>query len=114
MHVALLNERAAKPGYTRLSACVLACLASGGLLLLLSQPNKPGKPVELSSSVLPLYRISASSPFDAGLQHGLLARDRIHGWFATPEMQCLQHRQGGEVEQGSEKLATEDQRLQAR
>lgn len=38
---------------------------------------------------LPLYRIIASSPRDAGERHGRLAKDQIQGWFATQEMQHL-------------------------
>jgi len=34
----------------------------------------------------PLYRIYASSHYDAGLQHGRLARERIRGWFNVVEM----------------------------
>jgi hypothetical protein len=34
----------------------------------------------------PLYNISATSHRDAGLQHGILASDRIKGWLATDEM----------------------------
>ena len=34
----------------------------------------------------PVYRITASSLHDAGLQHGRLARKRISGWLATEEM----------------------------
>lgn len=37
----------------------------------------------------PLFRITASSHFDAGLQHGRLARPRIMGWFSTPEMRSV-------------------------
>jgi len=34
----------------------------------------------------PFYRIYASSHYDAGLQQGRLARERIHGWFDVAEM----------------------------
>jgi hypothetical protein len=37
----------------------------------------------------PLFRISATSSYDAGFQHGQLAQDRIQGWFAGPEMQSV-------------------------
>ena len=37
----------------------------------------------------PMYRIRASSLYDAGLQQGQLARDRIRGWLASPEMTAL-------------------------
>eukprot|EP00927_Polykrikos_kofoidii_P051530 TRINITY_DN45332_c0_g1_i1.p1 TRINITY_DN45332_c0_g1~~TRINITY_DN45332_c0_g1_i1.p1 ORF type:complete len:441 (+),score=38.31 TRINITY_DN45332_c0_g1_i1:87-1409(+) len=35
----------------------------------------------------PLYRINASSYYDAGLKHGRIAQDRIMGWLLTAEMQ---------------------------
>lgn len=37
----------------------------------------------------PFFRIIASSSFDAGLQHGQLAKERIHGWFAGAEVQSV-------------------------
>jgi hypothetical protein len=37
----------------------------------------------------PLFRITAPSSYDAGLQHGRLAKQRIHGWFAGAEMQSV-------------------------
>lgn len=37
----------------------------------------------------PLFKITATSPYDAGHQHGVLAKDRIHAWFNTTEMRDL-------------------------
>jgi len=37
----------------------------------------------------PLYRITASNPYDAGFQHGTMARERILGWFNTAGMTSL-------------------------
>lgn len=37
----------------------------------------------------PLFRITASSHFEAGILHGRLARTRIVGWFSTPEMRSV-------------------------
>lgn len=37
----------------------------------------------------PLYNITASSLYDAGTQHGAMARGRIQGWFNSPEMARL-------------------------
>lgn len=45
-------------------------------------PNSPSHPP-------PLFRVVAKSPYDAGFQHGQLARQRIHGWFASKEMQSI-------------------------
>jgi len=36
----------------------------------------------------PIFHIAASSLYDAGRQHGFLARQRIQGWFALGEMQA--------------------------
>lgn len=41
------------------------------------------------SQAPPLFRITAKSPYDAGLQHGHLAQDRIQAWFASVEMQSV-------------------------
>lgn len=43
-------------------------------------PNDPSHPP-------PLFRIAATSPYHAGLEHGRFAEARIHGWFASAEMQ---------------------------
>eukprot|EP00928_Gymnodinium_smaydae_P029948 TRINITY_DN22403_c0_g1_i1.p1 TRINITY_DN22403_c0_g1~~TRINITY_DN22403_c0_g1_i1.p1 ORF type:complete len:424 (-),score=80.00 TRINITY_DN22403_c0_g1_i1:116-1387(-) len=34
----------------------------------------------------PVFRITASTPYEAGLQHGRMAKERIHGWFNTQEL----------------------------
>ena len=39
----------------------------------------------------PLYRIRATSLFDAGLQQGRMAGTRIRGWLSTPEMKGLRN-----------------------
>ena len=36
----------------------------------------------------PIYNITASSMYDAGRQHGVLAAERIAGWFAGDEVQA--------------------------
>jgi hypothetical protein len=40
----------------------------------------------LVSATPPLFRITASSHYDAGLQHGTLAKTRIQGWLQSDEM----------------------------
>lgn len=42
-------------------------------------------------ALVPVYRINATSLYDAGLQHGRLARDRIVGWLGTDEMMGLRN-----------------------
>lgn len=37
----------------------------------------------------PVYKVRATTLYDAGLQHGKLAAARIQGWFASPEMRAL-------------------------
>ena len=37
----------------------------------------------------PLFKITAATHYDAGLQHGVIAADRIFGWLASLEMQTL-------------------------
>ena len=37
----------------------------------------------------PMYNITATSLYDAGLQHGKLASSRIRGWLGTAEMQGI-------------------------
>ena len=36
----------------------------------------------------PLFKITAATHYDAGLQHGVIAADRIFGWLASLEI-CL-------------------------
>ena len=36
----------------------------------------------------PLYNITASNLFDAGRQHGAMAKERIVAWYATKELTC--------------------------
>lgn len=45
--------------------------------------------VQLASSTPPLYRITASSHYDAGKQQGMLAAAKIRGWLQSPEMLSL-------------------------
>lgn len=37
----------------------------------------------------PFFHITAESPYDAGLQHGRLARAQIQAWFSSAEMHAL-------------------------
>ena len=37
----------------------------------------------------PMFNITASNSYDAGLQHGKLAGSRIRGWLKTDEMQNI-------------------------
>ena len=37
----------------------------------------------------PMFNITASNSYDAGLQHGKLAGSRIRGWLKTIEMQNI-------------------------
>ena len=39
----------------------------------------------------PLYRITASDHYSAGVQHGRLARERIRGWLRSDEMVALRN-----------------------
>jgi len=38
---------------------------------------------------VPFFRVTASSSYDAGLQHGRLAKELIHGWLASAEMKSV-------------------------
>ena len=44
------------------------------IITLHAQLSPPYKPP-------PVYKIIAKNLYDAGLQHGTLARERIQGWF---------------------------------
>ena len=41
------------------------------------------------SLAAPLYVINADTPYEAGLQHGILARKQIHGWLQTDEVRVV-------------------------
>lgn len=45
-------------------------------------PNDPTHPA-------PFFRVTATSPYHAGTEHGRLAQARIHAWFASGEMKSL-------------------------
>lgn len=68
--------------------CALIAAVVGGLLLAVVVGAPPMVELQAydAASTPPLFRIAADGPFDAGLQHGRLARSRIAGWFATAEM----------------------------
>ena len=46
------------------------------------------KQIELNHKP-PVCYIQATSPFNAGIQHGRLAKFRINDWFDTPEMRKI-------------------------
>jgi hypothetical protein len=53
----------------------------------------------LSLPTAPLFEINVTSLFDAGVQHGTLARTRINGWLLSEEMQYLKRYVASEVGQ---------------
>lgn len=85
------------PRKRRFEHCWVAVLVAFGLAaasVVLLAPAERGsdalRATELGApQSVPLFRIEAVSPFDAGLQHGRLAQQRIHGWFDTPEMRSI-------------------------
>jgi hypothetical protein len=76
-------QRASNVGMGKLVVIGVAVLLSAACYLSLAHgAQKTTDP----HSPPPLYHIFASSPYDAGFQHGRVARARIHEWFAVPEM----------------------------
>eukprot|EP00929_Paragymnodinium_shiwhaense_P013292 TRINITY_DN121158_c0_g1_i1.p1 TRINITY_DN121158_c0_g1~~TRINITY_DN121158_c0_g1_i1.p1 ORF type:complete len:447 (+),score=74.68 TRINITY_DN121158_c0_g1_i1:126-1466(+) len=73
--------------------CLCASTRGGGGFLESSRVDTSdlvssrGVPTEIQ--VPPLIRISAPGLRAAGFMHGQLARERIHGWFATSEMRRI-------------------------
>lgn len=67
----------------------LLCFAGMGLFLGSNLAVKRQGVQEFAEAHMPVYRIFAKSPYDAGLQHGKMAQQRIHGWFSSAEMQSI-------------------------
>ena len=89
----VIQTTAVTPSSQRAPANRMACrivlgLVCGGMMAMIYFGGRVIKQIELNHKP-PVFYIQATSPFNAGIQHGRLAKFRINDWFDTPEMRKI-------------------------